>query len=40
MDRNLARQRAEALVSQMTVEEKISQLKYIAPAIDRLGVPA
>lgn len=35
-----ARQRAEALVSQMTVEEKASQLRYDAPAVERLGLPA
>ena len=32
--------RAAALVSQMTLEEKISQLMNDAPAIPRLGVPA
>jgi len=32
--------RADDLISRMTVEEKISQLRYDAPAIDRLGVPA
>lgn len=40
MDRNQARELAEKLVSQMTVEEKASQLRYDAPAIDRLGIPA
>ncbi|MBO6159230.1 MAG: glycoside hydrolase family 3 C-terminal domain-containing protein, partial [Firmicutes bacterium] len=40
MTRERARELAEALVSQMTVEEKASQLLYQAPAIDRLGVPA
>ena len=35
-----ARERAAALVSQMTVEEKASQLRYDAPAIERLGIPA
>ena len=35
-----ARERAEKLVSQMTVEERASQLRYDAPAIERLGVPA
>ena len=34
------REQAEALVAQMTVEEKASQLRYDAPAIDRLGIPA
>ena len=38
--RVLARERAEKLVSQMTVEERASQLRYDAPAIERLGVPA
>lgn len=33
-------QRASDLVSRMTLEEKISQLNYQAPAIDRLGIPA
>ena len=40
MNREQARQKAVALVSQMTVEEAASQLRYDAPAIDRLGVPA
>ncbi len=40
MKREDARKRAEALVAQMTVEEKASQLRYDAPAIKRLGVPA
>ena len=31
--------RAEALVAQMTLEEKASQLRYDAPAIPRLGIP-
>lgn len=35
-----ARARAEELVGKMTVEEKASQLRYDAPAIERLGVPA
>ena len=34
-----ARERAKALVAQMTVEEQASQLRYDAPAIERLGVP-
>ena len=38
MTKNEARQRAKALVAQMTVEEKISQLLYNSPAIERLGV--
>lgn len=39
-DRKKARERAEALVSQMTVDEMASQLKFDAPAIERLGIPA
>ena len=35
-----ARERAEELVNQMTVEERASQLRYDAPAIERLGIPA
>ena len=31
---------AEALVAKMTVEEKLSQMNYNAPAIERLGIPA
>ncbi len=33
-------ERARELVSKMTLAEKMSQLKYDAPAIERLGVPA
>lgn len=33
-------QRVQDLISRMTLEEKISQLWYTAPAIERLGVPA
>jgi len=40
MTRDQARQKAEALVAQMTVEEVASQLRFDAPAIERLGVPA
>jgi len=40
MKREEARKRAEALVGKMTVEEKASQLRYDAPAIKRLGIPA
>lgn len=40
MDRNTARKKAETLVAQMTLEEKASQLRYDAPAIPRLGIPA
>lgn len=39
-DRERARERARKLVSQMTLEEKAAQLKYDAPAIPRLNVPA
>jgi beta-glucosidase len=34
------RKRAEDLVSQMTIDEKIEQLTYQSPAIERLGVPS
>ena len=40
MNRTEARQRAAELVSRMSTEEKISQLRYNAPAIERLGIPA
>ena len=40
MDRTEARKRAEKLVSKMTMEELVSQLRYNAPAIERLGIPA
>ena len=33
-------ERAQHLVAQMTLEEKASQLRYDAPAIPRLGIPA
>lgn len=33
-------ERAKALVAQMTLEEKMGQMRYDAPAIDRLGIPA
>lgn len=39
-NREQAVKRARELVGQMTLEEKASQLKYDAPAIPRLGVPA
>ncbi|HZJ83770.1 MAG TPA: glycoside hydrolase family 3 N-terminal domain-containing protein, partial [Clostridia bacterium] len=35
-----AKKRAVDLVEQMTIEERASQLKYDAPAIDRLNIPA
>ena len=35
----LAQERAEDLVSKMTIEERASQLRYDAPAIERLGIP-
>ena len=34
------REEARALVAQMTIGEKISQMRYQAPAIERLGIPA
>ena len=40
MTREEARRRASELVAQMTVEERAGQLRYEAPAIERLGVPA
>jgi len=40
MDRSKAKKRAEELVSRMTVQEKASQLRFDAPAIERLGIPA
>jgi len=39
-NREEARAKARELVSRMTLEEKASQLKYDAPAIERLGIPA
>ncbi|MDR1985518.1 MAG: glycoside hydrolase family 3 C-terminal domain-containing protein [Treponema sp.] len=30
----------QALISHMTLEEKVSQLSYTSPAIERLGIPA
>jgi len=33
-------ERAKALVSQMTLQEKVSQMRYIATAIPRLEIPA
>lgn len=40
MNREEAREKAKKLVSQMTLEEKASQLRYDSPAINRLGIPA
>lgn len=40
MTREQARKLAEDLVARMTVEERASQLRFDAPAIERLGVPA
>ena len=40
MNRQKAKELAEALVSRMTVEECASQLRFDAPAIERLGIPA
>lgn len=34
-----AQERAEALVAEMTIEEQAGQLRYDAPAIERLGIP-
>ena len=39
-DRTEATAQAKELVSRMTLEEKASQLRYDAPAIPRLGIPA
>ncbi len=39
-DRNEAKALAKEMVSRMTLEEKASQLRYDAPAIERLGIPA
>ncbi|MBR6570164.1 MAG: glycoside hydrolase family 3 protein, partial [Clostridia bacterium] len=38
MNRQTAVQKARELVAQMTVEEAASQLRYDAPALERLGV--
>ena len=40
MTREQARQLAEELVGRMTVEEKAGQLRFDAPQIERLGIPA
>lgn len=34
------KERAKELVSKMTLEEKVSQMNYDSPAIERLGIPA
>lgn len=39
-NRESARRKAQTLVGQMTLEERMSQLVYGAPAIERLGIPA
>ena len=39
MNHAQARALAESLVGQMTLEEKASQLRFDAPAIERLGIP-
>ena len=39
-DRKEAKICAKEIVSRMTLEEKASQLRYNAPAIERLGIPA
>ena len=39
MDRKRAKKLAEELVSRMTLEEKASQLRFDAPAVERLGIP-
>lgn len=39
MPRSEARAKAQALVSQMTLDEKIGQLEYDADAINRLNIP-
>lgn len=40
MDRKKARQKAVDLVNKMTIEEKAEQLRYNAPPLKRLGIPA
>ena len=40
MKREEAKKRAAELVGKMTLEEKASQLRFDAPAIERLGIPA
>ena len=38
MNKDIARKKAKSIVSQMTVYEKLSQLLYNSPAIERLGI--
>ena len=40
MNYQTAMERAQQIVSRMTLEEKASQLRYDAPAIPRLGIPS
>ena len=40
MDRKTAEVKARALVGQMSLREKVSQLRFDSPAIERLGIPA
>lgn len=40
MNRNDALKKAKELVAKMSLEEKAGQLRYDAPAIERLGIPA
>ncbi len=40
MTREQAKRKAEELVGRMSVEEAASQLRFDAPAVERLGVPA
>ena len=39
-DRKWAEKKAHDLVARMTLKERMSQLRYDAPAIERLGIPA
>ena len=40
MNRKDAEKKAKLLVEQMTLREKVSQLRFDSPAIERLGIPA
>lgn len=40
MTRDQAKRKAEELVGRMSVEEAASQLRFDAPAVERLGIPA